>query len=121
MEQLSFGWYLPLVVAGLVYVVLFMVGRVLRGRGETETADRLLDIAFLVVLAVAAYTALLLVLSLVTFPSRIASMLFIMIIVGAFFLLLLLVLFGLFELLAASRAAAPQQREPAGGEPVQPS
>ena len=119
MEQLSFGWYLPLLVAGLVYVVLFMVGRVLRGRGETDTADRLLDIAFLVVLAVAAYTVVLLLLSLVTFPNRIGSMLVIMIIIGVFFLVLLLALFGLFELLAARRVG--RQREPAGGEPVQPS
>lgn len=120
MDELSFSLYMPLIVLGVVYGVLFVIAQVQSGRGNRARSERLLDFGFALALLAAAYVVVLLLISLVSMPDLIYDMIVIVVVVGVFFAVLLFVLFGLFELLVSRRprrakAALPEGRGAAQG------
>jgi hypothetical protein len=95
--MLDWSLYSPLLLALLVYVVLFIAASVMRSRGNESGAERSLDIGFLVALIAGAWTLVLLVFAILDEPDDIWDMVVIVIIIGVFFAVLLTLLFGLFE------------------------
>lgn len=92
-------FYVPLVVLGLLYAALFIVSRFLAARDDTSASERMADLTFGVGLLAAAYTVVLLIVSVITLPDLVVDLVRIVVVVGAFFAVLLSVLFGIFELL----------------------
>ncbi len=88
----------PLVVAGAIYAVLYVIGNVLDGRGNPR-GETVHDLGFGLILLTGAYSVVLLLLALVQKPTLVGDMLLIVAIIVAFFALLVLLLFALFELL----------------------
>jgi hypothetical protein len=96
-EGLSTGYYRPLLLMGLIYVVLFLAARVLDGRGD-ERAAKVDDSAFAVLLLIGGY---LVILSLVALASEIAlvgDLITIIAVIVVFFTLLVLLLLVVFEI-----------------------
>ena len=98
LANLPFGLYVPLVLLVGGYAVIAIVTAVRTGRGQAEGDERLQDIGFGLVLGAAAWTVVLLVLSLVSYPSRLFTALGIILVIAGFFTLLLLVLWALIDL-----------------------
>ena len=109
--MLAWSLYSPLMLALLVYVVLFMAASIIRTRGNESGAERILDIGFLVALVAGAWTLILLVFAILDEPDDIWDMVVIVVIIGVFFAVLLTVLFGLFELIF-TRGSRPRREAP---------
>jgi hypothetical protein len=98
-SNLPFGMYVPLVVLLAAFALVSVLGNVARGREDRTRAERMADIAFLVVLLGAVYAAVLLVASAVSYPQRFWDMLLITFVILAFFAVLLFVFFFFGEVL----------------------
>ena len=88
---MSSGLFLPLVFAGLLYVVLLVAGNVL-GRRGSQYAPPARNLAFLCILAAAVYAV---VLAIVVFVSKFAvveDFIYVTLVIVAFFVVLVLVL-----------------------------
>ena len=116
--MLDWGLYSPLLLALLVYVVLFIAASIARARGNDNGAERILDIGFLVAVIAGAWTLVLLIFAILDEPDDIWDMVIIVVIVGVFFAVLLSLLFGLFEWSsrAARAGAAKRPKQPPGPE-----
>jgi hypothetical protein len=108
--MLDWSLYSPLLLALLVYVVLFIAASIVRSRGNESGAERILDIGFLVALVAGAWTLVLLVFAILDEPDDIWDMVVIVVIIGVFFAVLLTLLFGLFELIL-TRGGSRRRRE----------
>jgi threonine/homoserine/homoserine lactone efflux protein len=97
--NLPSGMFTPLVVLLAGYAVASVMAGMARTRENRPRAEKLSTIAFGLVLVAAAYVAVLLIASVVSYPNRIYDMLVILLVVGAFFALLLFLFFGISELL----------------------
>ena len=95
--MLDWSLYSPLLLALLVYVVLFIAASIARARGNDNGAERILDIGFLVAVIAGAWTLVLLIFAILDEPDDIWDMVIIVVIIGVFFAVLLSLLFGLFE------------------------
>jgi hypothetical protein len=95
----STSFYLPLIALAVLYAALFIVSRFLAARDEADSSERVADLTFGVGLLAAAYTVVLLIVSVITLPDLVVDLVRIVLVVGAFFAVLLSVLFGIFELL----------------------
>lgn len=95
-EGLSSAYFTPLILAAVVYVALFVAGRVLSGRGDAR-ADTVEDIGFAVMLLSAVYVAILAVVAVASEMDLIWDLVRIMFVVVVFFGALLLVLLLIFE------------------------
>jgi cobalamin biosynthesis protein CobD/CbiB len=91
--------YTPLVVLIVGYVLLSLMAARARGHEDRTQAERYSGIAFALVLVAAAYVVVLLISTIVTYPSRFYDMLVILVVVGVFFVLLLFVFFVLAEVI----------------------
>ncbi|HMJ96068.1 MAG TPA: hypothetical protein VK486_09455 [Thermoleophilaceae bacterium] len=98
-SNLPFGMYMPLVVVLAAFALVSVLGNVARNREDTARAERMVDIAFLLVLLGAVYAVVLLVASAVSYPQRFWDMLLITVVVVGFFAVLLFVFFFLGEVL----------------------
>ena len=111
--MLDWSLYSPLLLALLVYGVLFIAASIMRSRGNDDRAERILDIGFLVALIAGAWTIVLLVFAILDEPDDIWDMVIIVVIIGVFFAVLLSLLFGLFEWIftrgSRRRREAPEQ------------
>ena len=96
-EGLSSSYFTPLILAALVYVVLYVVARVLEGRGD-ERWEKAEDFGFVVMLLSAAYVVILAVLAVTSEIDLVWDMVRILAIVTAFFAILILLLLAVFEL-----------------------
>jgi cell division protein FtsW (lipid II flippase) len=97
--QMEFSLYIPMVLLLLGYVVLsILVGRA-RSSEDRPRAERLSNYAFLVVLVSAAYAVVLVLATVVSYPSRFYDMVIIIVVICAFFALLLFVFFVIAELI----------------------
>lgn len=98
-EVLAWSLYVPLLLAAAVVIVISMASAIVRSRGNEASAERLLDLRFVVSLAAGAWTLVLLVLAIFDQPDDIWDMVLIVVVVGAFFGILLALLFAVFELI----------------------
>ena len=92
-------FYLPLLLLGLAYAVVYAIAQAAGTRRGQEARERMLDVAFGVALLAAVYTLVLLIISVVTLPDLVVDLVRIVLVMVAFFAVLLSVLFGIFELL----------------------
>ena len=88
----------PLVIAALIYAVLFVVGNILDGRDDPR-AGTVRDIAFGFILLTAAYTVVLTLMAVFQKAELVGDMLLIIAIISVFFALLVALLYAVFELL----------------------
>lgn len=95
-EGLSSSYFLPLILAGVLYVALFVAARVLDGRGD-ERSENVADAAFLLMLLSAAYTAILAVVAVASEMDLIWDLVRILFVVVVFFGILILALLLVFE------------------------
>jgi hypothetical protein len=93
--DLSWGLYVPLILAALVYAGAAIVAAVMTSRGNEPGAERVRDGGFLLVLLAGVWVLVLLLLALISEPDDIWDMVIITLVIVAFFVILLLVLFGL--------------------------
>ena len=95
-EGLSSSYFTPLILAAVLYVVLYVAARVLEGRGDErwETAE---DAGFLVMLLGAAYVAILAVVAVASEMDLVWDLVRIIVVVAVFFLALVLILLLVFE------------------------
>jgi hypothetical protein len=96
--NLPFGMFMPVVVLLVGFAILSVLAGLARNREDTARAERLSDIAFLLVVLSAAWAVVLLIASAVSYPTRVYDMILIILVVVAFFGLLLFVFFLISEL-----------------------
>jgi cell division protein FtsW (lipid II flippase) len=97
--QLPSSLYLPVILLVLAYAVLSVLANRARSNDDRPRADRFTNWAFLLVLVFAAYAVVLLIASVVSYPSRFYDMVIIMVVIGVFFALLLFVFFVIAEVI----------------------
>jgi cobalamin synthase len=96
-ENLPSSLYTPLIVLLVVYVALTLIAGRARSNDDTARTDRFETIAFGVLLVTAAYTVILVISAIFSYPSRSTDMVTILLVVGAFFALLVFVFFLISE------------------------
>jgi hypothetical protein len=105
-EGLSSSFYPPLVIIGIAYVLLRVVGQARSGeRGET-----LVDYSFVLLLLAGAYTLMLALVALVSKTSLIGDLLLVLAVLIAFFGVLLIGLLAIFDLGIGGIARARARR-----------
>jgi hypothetical protein len=98
---MSWSMFLPLILAGLAFGVTSVVAGVVSNRGNDAGAERVRDYGFLLLLAMGAWTIILLLVSIFNKPNDVGDMLIITLVIVVFFALLLLVFFGISLLIGA--------------------
>jgi hypothetical protein len=113
-EGISSSMFLPLILGTVIYVLLFVGGSVLEGRGKGWGAT-VGDVAFVVLALLGVYTAVLLITVLASEFELLIDMIKILAIVLAFFAILVVALFGLATLFGViGRALRREKRVTAG-------
>lgn len=110
--MLAWSLYSPLLLAAALFIIISIASAVVRSRGNSASAERLLDLGFVVAVAAGAWTLVLLVLAMFDEPDDLWDMVLIIAVVGAFFAVLLTLLFGVFELIfsrGGRQRAAPEE------------
>ena len=97
--QLPSAMYTPVLLLVIAYAVLSVLGNRARAHDDRARAERFVNWAFLIVLVFAAYAVVLLLASVVSYPSRFYDMVVIIVVIGVFFALLLFVFFVLAEVI----------------------
>ena len=95
-EGLSYGLFEPLLLAAVLYAILFLASRVLEGRGD-QRGQKLADVAFVLLLLMGVYVVVLTVTALVNEAELFGDMLVTTAVITAFFLLLIVLLLVLAE------------------------
>jgi Na+-driven multidrug efflux pump len=98
---MEWSLFLPLLLGGLAYGVVAIVAGVLVSRGNDAGAARVRDYGFVLVLAMGAWTVILLIISIFNEPDDVGDLLTITLVIAVFFAILLLVFFGLAALFGA--------------------
>jgi uncharacterized membrane protein len=98
---MSWSMFLPLILAGIAFGITSVVAGVMANRGKDAGAERLRDYGFLLLLAMGAWTIILLLVSIFNRPDDVGDMLIITVVIVAFFALLLLVFFAISLLIGA--------------------
>jgi hypothetical protein len=114
--MLPWSLYVPLLLAAALFAIISITSAVVRSRGNNASAEKLLDLGFVVALVAGVWTLVLLVLAIFDEPDDIWDMVLIVVVVGAFFGILLALLFGVFELIFSrggrQRAASEEAPSP---------
>ena len=97
--QLPSQLYTPVILLVIVYAVLSVLANRARSNDDRAGADRFTNWAFLVVLVFAAYAVVLLIASVVSYPSRFYDMVLIIFVITVFFALLLFAFFVIAEVI----------------------
>jgi uncharacterized membrane protein YpjA len=87
--------FLPLLLGAILFGVVSVVAGVMSGRGNDEGAERVRDYAFLLLLAMGAWTIVLTLLAIFDEPDEIWDMITIGLVIIVFFVLLLLAFWGI--------------------------
>ena len=95
-EGLSYGLFQPVFLAALLYALLFVVGRILEGRGDPR-ARKVSDVAFGLLLLTGAYVLVLGVVAIASEYELVWDMLVTTAVITVFFLLLIGLLLVLAE------------------------
>jgi Na+-driven multidrug efflux pump len=98
---MEWSLFLPVILAGIAYGVIASVAGVISGRGDHERAERVRDWGFLLLLAMGAWTVILLVISIFNEPNDVGDMVTITLVIVVFFALLLLAFFAISLLVGA--------------------
>jgi hypothetical protein len=106
----TWSMFLPLLLGGLAFGVVTVVGNVIDNRGNTERAERWRDYGFLLMLAFAVWTVILLLVSIFNKPNSVGDMVTITIVIVVFFAVLLVVFFAI-SLLAGAVGRAMDRRK----------
>jgi Na+-driven multidrug efflux pump len=93
--------FLPLLLGGIAFGLLSVVAGVTAGRGNEQGAERVRDYAFLLLLALGAWTVILLLLALFDQPDELWDMVVITLVIVVFFVVLLVVFFAISLLFGA--------------------
>jgi Kef-type K+ transport system membrane component KefB len=107
---MTWSMFLPLILAGLVFGVISIVAGVMDNRGNAERAERWRDYGFLLMMAFAAWTVILLLVSIFNKPNSVGDMVTITLVIVVFFALLLVVFFGI-SLLAGAVGRSMDRRK----------
>ena len=97
--QLPSAMYTPVLLLLIAYAVLSILANRARSNEDRAGADRFTNWAFVVVLVFAAYAVVLLIASVVSYPSRFYDMVVIIFVIAAFFALLLFAFFVIAEVI----------------------
>jgi hypothetical protein len=98
---MTWSMFLPLIVGGILFGVISAVAGVVANRGNDERGERLRDYGFLLLLAMSAWTLILLLVSIFNKPNDVGDMLIVTAVIVVFFALLLVVFFGISVLMGA--------------------
>jgi uncharacterized membrane protein len=98
---MSWSMFLPLILAAIAYGVSAVMAGVMANRGNRDRAERVRDYGFLLLLGMAAWTIILLLVSIFNKPDDVGDMLIIMLVVVVFFALLLVAFFAISLLVGA--------------------
>jgi hypothetical protein len=93
--------YLPLILAGIAFGGVSVVAGIMSSRGNETGAERLRDYGFLLLLAIGAWTIILLLVSIFNKPNDVGDMVVITLVIVVFFALLLLAFFAISLLVGA--------------------
>jgi hypothetical protein len=97
--QLPSQLYTVVLVLLIAYAVLSVLANRARSNDDRARAESLTNWAFLVVLVFAAYAVVLVITSVVSYPSRFSDMVLIIVVIAAFFAALLFVFFLIAEVI----------------------
>jgi Kef-type K+ transport system membrane component KefB len=98
---MTWSMFLPLILAGIAFGVTSVVAGVMASRGKDARAERLRDYGFLLLLAMGAWTIILLLVSIFNRPNDVGDMAIIILVIVVFFALLLVAFFGISMLIGA--------------------
>ena len=98
---MSWSMFLPLILGGVAFGALSVVAGIMSSRGNDDGAERLRDYGFVLLLAIGAWTIILLIVSIFNEPDDIGDMVTITLVIVVFFALLLLAFFGISLLFGA--------------------
>jgi uncharacterized membrane protein len=98
---MTWSMFLPLIFAGIAYGATSVVAGVTASRGNDGGAERVRDYGFLLLLAMCAWTVILLLVSIFNKPNGVGDMLIITLVIVVFFALLLVAFFGISLLIGA--------------------
>jgi Kef-type K+ transport system membrane component KefB len=98
---MTWSMFLPLILAGLAFGAISIVAGVMDSRGNSEGAERCRDYGFVLLLAFAGWTVILLIVSIFNKPNSVGDMLIITVVIVVFFALLVVVFFGISLLVGA--------------------
>jgi len=113
LDQMSYSYFQPLIWIALIAAVIAIVGSALKGRGKTDTGEKLHDVSFAVTLVAGVYVVVLLLLTVFDEPDLIYDAVVIMLVVIVFFAALLFLLFVIFELIGGRLGRRRRPRETA--------
>jgi len=106
----TWSMFLPLILAGFAFAAISITANVMENRGNAERAERWRDYGFLLMLAFAAWTVILFIVSIFNKPNSVGDMFTITIVIVVFFALLLVVFFGI-SLLAGAVGRSMDRRK----------
>jgi hypothetical protein len=92
---MTWSMFLPVILAGVAFGITSAVAGMIASRGNDAGAERVRDYGFLLLLALGAWTIILLIVSIFNKPDDVGDMLIITLVIVVFFALLLLVFFGI--------------------------
>ena len=98
---MSWSMFLPVILGGVAFGVTSVVAGVMSSRGNDAGAERVRDYGFVLLLAIGAWTLILLIVSIFNEPDDIGDMVTITLVIVVFFALLLLAFFGISMLVGA--------------------
>ena len=107
---MEWSLFLPVLLGAVAYGLIAIVAGVLSSRGNEAGAERVRDYGFLLLLAIGAWTVILLLISIFNEPDDVGDMLTITIVIVVFFVILLLVFFGLSLVIGAAGRAMSRRR-----------
>jgi uncharacterized membrane protein YbhN (UPF0104 family) len=98
---MSWSMFLPVILGGVAFGIVSVVAGVTSSRGNEPGAERVRDYGFLLLLAIGAWTIVLLLVSIFNEPDDVGDMLVITLVIVVFFALLLLAFFAISLLFGA--------------------
>jgi Na+-driven multidrug efflux pump len=90
---MEWSLFLPLILGGIAYGITAIVAGVISSRGDDARAERVRDYGFVLLLAIGAWTLILLVISIFNRPNSVWDMVVITLVIVVFFALLLVAFF----------------------------
>jgi Na+-driven multidrug efflux pump len=107
---MEWSLFLPLILGGFAFGATSVVAGLISSRGDDARAERVRDYGFLLLLAIGAWTLILLVISIFNKPDDVWDMVVITLVIVVFFALLLLAFFGISLVIGALGRTTSRRR-----------